>query len=352
MVKGTWLQREIGVLYGIIWEINTRLSRQEILEVMLERLVSELEYKAATIRLLDQEKQELSLMAAYGLSQEYLTKGPVDVAKSGIDQRVLAGEQIALKNLSDVAGFQYTEAARREGLVSMLATPLRVSERIIGVLHLYTGEIHHFSEEEKEFITAVANLGSQAIQRSHLLNAFRSIAHQVNSSLELKDVLTTLLVEMVKELNVKGGSIRLLGPHRETLHLAAACGLSDTYLQKGTVKVSQSPIDQLVLEEGQPVAIADLVETASLQYPEEASREGIRSLLVLPLQVKETKVGVLRLYSGQVRRFSEEETAFAMAVSDIGAVAIENAKLHEALKQRLEELKEEADGWYRFLAFG
>jgi len=87
-----------------------------------------------------------------------------------------------------------------------------------------------------------------------------------------------------------------------------------------------------------------------LQYPEEAQREGIRSVLVLPLCVHGTTIGVLRLYSGQVRRFSTEQLAFATAVADLGAVAIENAKLHAALKERVEALKTDSNGWYRFLA--
>jgi GAF domain-containing protein len=59
---------------------------------------------------------------------------------------------------------------------------------------------------------------------------------------------------------------------------------------------------------------------------------------------------VMRLYSAQVRRFSAEEIDFAAAVAELGAVAIENAKLHEALKERFEAMKEDVDGWYRFLA--
>jgi GAF domain-containing protein len=52
-----------------------------------------------------------------------------------------------------------------------------------------------------------------------------------------------------------------------------------------------------------------------------------------------------------VRKFTPEETNFAVAVSDLGAVAIENARLHEVLKQRLQALKEDVDGWYQFLTF-
>lgn len=131
--------------------------------------------------------------------------------------------------------------------------------------------------------------------------------------------------------------------------MAAAYGLSASYVQKGVVQVAHSPIDARVLNDRQPITITEVSSAAGLQYPEEAQREGIRSLLVLPLCVHDTSIGVLRLYSGQVRRFSTEELAFASTVADLGAVAIENARLHEALKVRLEALKEDSNGWYRFL---
>jgi GAF domain-containing protein len=88
------------------------------------------------------------------------------------------------------------------------------------------------------------------------------------------------------------------------------------------------------------------------QYVEEASREGIRSVLVLPLRIRELMVGVMRLYSGNVRHFGPDEISLANAVADLGAVAIENARLHQMLKDRLEALKKDVDGWYRFLALG
>jgi GAF domain-containing protein len=332
MSKQTWLEHKVQLLYEITKEINASLNQQEVLSVLLERIVTGLDYKAATLRLLDAEREQLELKAAYGLSETYLTKGPVDVAKSDIDQKVLAG------------------SALKEGLAGMVAIPLTIQDQAIGVLHVYSAEPHEFRAAEQAFLAAIANLGAQSIQRTRLFEAFQRIAHLVNSSLELQEVLTTLLRESVKDLNVKAGSIRLLGKKRQTLHLAAAFGLSETYLQKGAVKVAQSPIDLCVLQEARPIAITELTPEAGFQYPEEARREGIRSVLVLPLQVRGTNVGVMRLYSGQVRRFNAEEISFATAVADLGTVAIENAKLHEALKQRFQTLKEDADGWYRFLA--
>lgn len=347
----TWLQREVRALYEITEAINGSLSQQDVLNAMLERLVRGLGYKAATLRLLDEECQTLELKASYGLSETYLQKGAVDVARSQADQAVLAGERVTIADVAHDPGFQYAEAALREGLASALVVPLDLRDHVIGVLRVYTAKPHRFSPEEQAFLAAVANLGAQAIQRTRLYEAFQTIARHLAASLDLSEVLKTLLLESVAELNVKAGSIRLLGPERKTLHLAAAYGLSDTCLQKGAVQVAHSPIDQQVLHNAGPIAITELTQGAGFQYPEEAQREGIRSVLVLPLRVHNTTIGVLRLYSAQVRRFSAEELAFASTVTDLGAVAIENARLHQVLKTRLEALKEDSNGWYRFLAF-
>jgi GAF domain-containing protein len=263
---------------------------------------------------------------------------------------VLTGDWVAIADATHDSGFQYPQAAATEGLSSLLAVPLTHRNRVIGVLHVYTAEPHEFRESEKAFLAAIANLGAQAIVRTRMFESFYRFAQHINTSVELKDVLATLLLQSVKELNVKAGAIRLLGPKRATLHLAAAYGLSDGYINKGPILVAQSPIDVQVLTNSKPVTIADISQEPTLQYREEAMKEGIRSIMVVPLDVRGTVIGVMRFYSTQLRRFSDEAIGFAMAVADLGAVSIENAKLHELLKQRLESMKEDVDGWYRYLA--
>jgi GAF domain-containing protein len=350
MNQETGLQRKVHALYDITLAINSTLDEDKILLAMLERIVNELGYRAATLRLLDEEQDQLELKASYGLSETYLKKGAVDVAKSGIDRAVLTGDWVAIADATHDSGFQYPQAAATEGLSSLLAVPLTHRDRVIGVLHVYTAETHEFRESEKAFVAAIANLGAQAIVRTRMFESFYRFAQHINTSVELKDVLATLLLQSVKELNVKAGAIRLLGPKRETLHLAAAYGLSDAYINKGPIVVAQSPIDVQVLTNSKPVTIADISQEATLQYREEAMKEGVRSIMVVPLDVRGTVIGVMRFYSTQLRRFSDEAIAFAMAVADLGAVSIENAKLHELLKQRLESMKEDVDGWYRYLA--
>ncbi len=350
MSQADQVQPALETLWRLSEVINASFSEAEVLSTILEHVVRDLGYKATTLRLLNEERQTLELKAAFGVSTEYLAQGEVALKESRVSQEALQGRRVAVADVRSDPRFQFARAAEREGLVGLLALPLSVYHRVIGVLYVYTAEPRHFQPVEESLLAVVANLAAQAIQRARLFAAFRRIAQQVNSSLELKKVLAALVLEAASALGVRAASIRLLGPKRATLHMAATFGLSEAYLEKGPVQVAHSPIDQRVLTEAQPVVISELTAAAGWQYFEAAQQEGIRSVLVVPLTIFDTRVGVLRLYSGQVRRFSPEEIGFAVAVAELGAVAIENAKLHETVQQRLEALKQDADGWYRFLA--
>ncbi len=349
MTEQLTTQRVIRTFYNIAEAMNASYGRQELLERMLQTIVQEMEYKAASIRLLDQERQTLEVQAAVGLSKQYLSKGPVEVAHSPIDRKVLSGNAVALYDVIHDGGLQYPDEAWAEGIRSVLAVPLRIRERYLGVLRVYTAEPHHFTADEQLLISAVANLAARAIRNAHLYHAMHTIASEVNSSLKLNEVLKALLRNVIEEINCKAASIRLLGPRKRRLHLVAAQGLSEQYLKKGDIWVEESPIDRKVLQ-GQPAMIYDVQREVGFQYPEEAAREGIRSVLAVPLRVREQIIGVLRAYSAQPHRFSEEEVEFLEAIADLGAIAIDNARLHEALNQKYEAAREDWAGWYRFLA--
>ena len=139
-----WLEHKVQMLYQITRAINASLSQQEALTVLLERIVTDLDYRAATLRLLDAERAQLELKAAHGLSETYLTKGPVDVSKSEVDQQVLAGRWMTIADVSHDHTFQYPGAAQQEGLASMLAVPLTIRDQAIGVLHVYSPRPHEF----------------------------------------------------------------------------------------------------------------------------------------------------------------------------------------------------------------
>ncbi|HIQ04818.1 MAG TPA: GAF domain-containing protein [Anaerolineae bacterium] len=341
----------LQTLYRIAHAVNSSLDMRETLEAILRSVVEELHLKAAIIRLLSPDAQELRLMAAAGLSSAYLQKGSVRVAESGVDQQVLAGEIVFIPDVTTDPRFQYPEEARREGIRAVLALPLQVRERSIGVLRAYCAQECEFNNEERTLLRAVADLGAVAIENARLHTALFRIAEALNSTLDLKEMLQRVLAAVVMEMNLKAASVRLLDRKEKTLELAAAHGLSEAYLAKGRVLVAQSPIDQRVLA-GEPVTLFDVEEEPGFQYPAEAAAEGIRSVLAVPLRVKDKTVGVMRVYSTRPRHFGPVGIRFLSAVADLVAIAIENARLYEALQASYEDLKLDVGEWYRFLSLG
>jgi signal transduction histidine kinase len=158
------------------------------------------------------------------------------------------------------------------------------------------------------------------------------IGGALTSDLDLDRVLDTLVRSTARALGGKACSLRLLDPDTGLLRLVAVTGLSDAYLAKGDVDPQQSPVDREVLA-GKTVAVEDVVKGGLLQYPEEAVREGIRSVLCAPLTVRDRTIGVLRFYSADVRQFGPEDQDFLATLAGQGAVAIENARAYRHLEE-------------------
>ncbi|MFH0809750.1 MAG: GAF domain-containing protein [Pseudomonadota bacterium] len=172
---------------------------------------------------------------------------------------------------------------------------------------------------------------------SRYYHTLYEVARTINSSLDSTRVLEKITSEVTRAMNAKAASIRLLGRQRQRLLLGAAHGLSRGYLRKGPIDVEKSGIDREVIETGEPVS-TNSCTVNRLQYPGEAAREGIKSIMVVPLKVADNVIGVIRVYDEECREYALHEVQFLQAVADLSALAIENARLHEALKTDYELL--------------
>ena len=159
----------------------------------------------------------------------------------------------------------------------------------------------------------------------------------VSSTLNLPQVLSTIVRQATEVMDVKGSSIRLLDEDQRFLEISAAYGLSDAYLTKGKVDAQRGEMDRLTLQ-GKSVALLDATTDHRFQYPEEARKEGIQSMLSVPMMLQEQVIGVLRIYTREVREFTEREIEFLTALASEGAAAIQNARAYRQL-QELEEAK-------------
>lgn len=167
-------------------------------------------------------------------------------------------------------------------------------------------------------------------------DALYQITLRVSSSLDLSDVLGYLTEEAAKAISAKASSVRLLDAEGERLEMAAVYGLSEEYLNKGPVVLARSKIDQEILA-GNATQLDNVAHDPSFQYPGEASREGIVSVCSVPLIAHGKPIGVLRVYSDRRRTFDETEMKFLVAVGDLAALSIDNARLYSEMRQNYED---------------
>ena len=155
-------------LYQTALTISSSLELDEVLHRVVTSITEAMQVKACALRLLDAHTGELQLSAVYGLSKNYLTKGPVEVKSSLIDSEALCGAPVVVRDVRDDPRFQYQEAARREGIVSVLCVPLEVHGRAIGVIRVYTSEPYDFHEDDIQFLSVLASLAALAIENASL----------------------------------------------------------------------------------------------------------------------------------------------------------------------------------------
>jgi GAF domain-containing protein len=146
-----------------------------------------------------------------------------------------------------------------------------------------------------------------------------------------------MTVEAVKSaLDVKGCTIFLINRQTDELEIAGSYGLSQEYLEKGPISALQSIAESF--KEG-PVAIYDVADDPRIQYPEEAIKEGIASILSVPIIVHDRIIGALRVYTSEPWEFTLEDVNFVQAVGQITGMAIDLCRLNKGYKTSIEVLK-------------
>jgi signal transduction protein with GAF and PtsI domain len=161
------LHRETQLFFDLAVNLSGSLEVKDILHAMTADLAKALGVKGISIRLLDESKETLKLVASYGLSKQFLQKGPVSAHKS-IAQALKTAKPVIILNAQTDRRVQYRAMNKEEGIVTILAVPIKTKEKVIGVLRLYSKEARHFSVEEVKLVTALAYLGGLAIQNASL----------------------------------------------------------------------------------------------------------------------------------------------------------------------------------------
>ena len=167
------LRRRINELTAV-YNVTMMLSDARDLENVLQRTVKVvcevMETKACSLRLIDDERDELVIKAVYNLSPRYLGKGQIRLSQASIDLQALTAKGYEyVKNMETDPRVGFPLEAKQEGIVSMLSVGLRYKGKAIGVLRVYTAQEQTFSQFQIELMKAVAAQAAAAIENARLL---------------------------------------------------------------------------------------------------------------------------------------------------------------------------------------
>ncbi len=321
-------------------------DHQQVMDIIVQSLPRLLEIDACTIRLSGTTGGTFILGAAAGLSAEYLARPGVDSEETLA--MVASGQPVAMVDAALSSHRTFREAARREGIESVLTLPISFQGEVIGIMRLLTRTRRSFVAEEISFSMALAEQAGIAIangrmfkQLEHQVNFLfevQTISKLVNSSLDLDTVLQTIVELLPRSMGAQGCTIRLLTPQTNRLVLAAASGLSREYIERGEVVDEKNTIQAL---QGEPVAISNVLEDDRVLYREHMQREGITSLLAVPIKVKEEVIGIIRILAREQRHFSEAEINFSLVVAEVGGAAITNASTYRKITLLFNQIEEQ-----------
>jgi signal transduction protein with GAF and PtsI domain len=160
--------KEIEVLSQISKTVVSGRYLSEILNLIVTVTAEMMGSKICSIMFLDEKKQELAIEATQSLSEEYRNKPNLKVGESISGKVVKEKKPITVLDVTVEPGYMYPEIARKEGLRSMLAVPMMVKDRIVGVINSYTSDEYKFSEEEIKILQSVANQAAVAIENTKL----------------------------------------------------------------------------------------------------------------------------------------------------------------------------------------
>ena len=154
-------------LIRITKSISTIRDPEEIVLITVEGVTHALNVKGCALFLFSAKSDELELAGSYGLGKEYLNKGPVSALRS-IASALQDHQPVAIYDVSDDPRVQYPEAARKEGISSILSAPIILGKKLFGCMRVYTAEPWEFTLNDVNFVQAVAQVVGMAIEMSRI----------------------------------------------------------------------------------------------------------------------------------------------------------------------------------------
>lgn len=353
-------RRPLEHLRALAERLNRSTELQPVVEAALVHAMEYLRLEAGWIVLLDEEGQ-FALAAAGGLPPALEADGRAALAWSpcACQRLLLAGELHQAVNIltcerlarlrEALQGERPAVVLRQTGGLRYHATvPLRVPERVLGLMNLARRGDQPLRAEELTVLNVMADTVGAAIHRALLHQQVR--ASRVEEQAALLWLTTALLPvhEPEEVLRLAAESARralrsdfagvFLPVPEDRLRLVVARGTGDTELRGLEVAIGREAAAGWAFATRTAALVPDAALERRFAIPEAILARGLRSTLAVPMIVNDRALGVLTVKSRRPGAFSDEHIPLAQSLANMTATALERARLTSETERRLGEL--------------
>jgi len=331
-------------LQEIAEELNSTLELEGLLRRVADRVKQAIGYDTFGVHLLDPLGQELRLYFSVGYPAEVAQHWRLGLGQGLVGTAAVSGQPVRVGDVR--LDPRYINAG--ENIVSEMAIPLQVKNRVIGVLSIGSRQPDYFTKAHQRFMTFLAGHLANAIENARLYENLREqtrtlgllyeVSHELASILEREELLRRIAQAVKRLVNYQGFHVMLWNEEKQLLENVFSLRFDQRISNKG----------------GMPLGTGLCGTAAALRLPIRAPNVHldpryiscgdsveVKSELVIPLVFKDRLVGVLDLESTEYNAFSEQQEQMLAALASYITVALENARLYE--KVRKDELRLERD---------
>lgn len=293
-------ERQVTALLHSSQAVSSTLTLGDVLLRLAENAAQAVLTDRASVRLLDETGETLDLVASFGLRPEYLSKGPVELSRSGLDREVLSGGPVIVDQAANDERIQYPREVMEEGIRSILAVPIVGRTGPKGVLRVYSTQAQRFTRDDAELVEAIAGEGAVAIENAMAHQGVqkadqdraqfvRTVTHELRSPVSGAQSLARVLLE--------GTSEGLTERQRDVIQRISARldRLMDLINDLLALAAAQAPGFQ---QPPQPVGLLEMVRWALDQHAAAASEKEVALQPEIPggeILVRATRDGLAQV---------------------------------------------------------
>jgi putative nucleotidyltransferase with HDIG domain len=314
------------------FEIVTRVTRAlhesqdsgEALQILVETIAEVFEAKGCALRVMDAASHELELTASTGLSRVYLDKGRV-VADSSLSE-VFQDSLVVIDDVESDPRVQYPQAAKEEGVVSIIGVPFQVTGNTRMVLRIYFDRKVEISRRDHHLFHYLAQQSAitikSSIQHTRYLEAFRKVSSAIHEGQEIHDILETIVSNIRELMEARGCIYWIADTEREQVYMKVTSGF-----QMGTLAhVGYDTLEAVFsLEQGREVFIEDVRDDGRIPSTTKLGKQMVISILAIPFHIVGQYTGVLAVYFSHQRSMLQSEVDFVRDCGRQGAIALHKA---------------------------